>query len=344
MSSIFPAYAQVHPSFMEPDILLQYNQVSGFVELLAGRKPRVKIDTEDQYIYIKGLRMRSSVETGQATGNNLPQASIAPYQISIPTYFIRCRTEYDFHDQAASARWGVPLTPALRLAGRQAIFQQMRNLCLYGRLPSNGEGILNTIGAVAVALPPDTNGNDTISSYDNGQMSVFLLSIVANMKTTAFQMGAPSRVCVLGPQRVLQQWAYFGIVQLTQFQRAGAGSTTTAGVVKDILLSNGDMIDFAYDDTLKGKGGNGTNADIDAIIFTIPEIVKPTTPGINTNAFAQVEPGLDATVLQYMDMAAPVEITMPLAGGATDTLFEIKASPGWGIRPELVTILSAAYQ
>lgn len=340
MASIFPAFAQVHPSFEEPDILLQYGQVSGAFDLLAGKNPRTKIASEDQYVYIKGLRLRTSVETGQGVGNNLPSASIVPFQIETPTYWLRSRTEYDHHDTASAGRWGVGLPNAMRLAGQQGINQQLRNLLLYGRLPSNGEGLVNTIGATATSLPPDSNNNDTIVTYDSGQMGFFLLSLISSIKTRMFQMGQISRIVVCGPQRVLQQWEYVGIVQLTQFQRQGAGSATTGNLVQDILTANGDKIDWSYDDTLIGKGAGG----LDAVVFTIPEIIKPKGPGINTAVFNNVEPGLDACVIQYMDKTAPTEITMPLSGGAVDTVFELKATSGWAPRPEAVTVLSVQYQ
>ncbi len=339
MADIFPAWAMVHPSFLEPDLLLQYNQVSGALDLLAGENPRVKISTQDQYVYIKRLMLRTRTETGQGAGNSLPSASLAADMISTPTYLIRTRAEYDHHDTAAAGEWGVALPQAMRLAGRQGIFQQIRNMTLYGRQPSNGEGLLNVNGGTAVTLPPDSGGHTTITTYDNGEMSFFLINLIASIKTRMFQMGMPSRVSVCGPQRVLQQWAYTGIVQLTQYQRTGAGVATTGGVVADILSRNGDTIDWAYDDTLIGKGAGGT----DAIVFTIPEIIKPVTPGINTNAFAELSPGLDACVLQYMDMAAPREIPTPLSGGALDVVFEQKATSGWAPRPEAVTVLSAAY-
>jgi len=43
-------------------------------------------------------------------------------------------------------------------------------------------------------------------------------------------------------------------------------------------------------------------------------------------------------------MPAPREIPTPLAGGAIDVLSEWRISSGWGVRPEAITILSAAYQ
>ena len=46
----------------------------------------------------------------------------------------------------------------------------------------------------------------------------------------------------------------------------------------------------------------------------------------------------------YMDMAAPREIPTPLAGGAIDVVFEQRATSGWGIRPEAITVISMQYQ
>lgn len=340
MAGLFPAWAVVEPSFMEPDILLQYNQVSGAFSLFAGENPRMKISTEDQYVYIKTLRLTTKTETGQGAANQLPGASIVPGLINTPAYLVQTRAEYDHHDTASAGRWGVGLPNAFRLAGRQGIFQQARNMALYGRQPSNGEGLLNANGATALELPPDSNGRTTIQTYDNGQMAFYLIGLMSTIKVRMFQMGQPSRICVCGPQRVLQQWEYQGIVQLTQFQRQGAGSMTTGEVVQAILKSNGDTIDWEFDDTLIGKGAGGT----DAIIFTIPEIVKPRGSGLNTAAFNTLEPGLDACVLMYMDMAAPREISTPLAGGAVDVVFEEKFTSGWAPRPEAVTILSAQFQ
>ena len=340
MGNIFPAYALVHPSFMEPETIMQYTQVSGAFDLLAGDNPRTKISSEDQYVYIKTLELRTHVSTGQAAGNSLPSASLMARMISTPAYMVRTRAEYDHLDVAASGRWDVALPEAMRLAGRQGIFQQARNLLLYGRLPSNGEGLLNQNGATNVTLPSDSNGNTTVITYDNGQMSFFILGLIANIKTRMFQLGQPSRISVLAPQRFLAQIEYTGIVQVTQFQRPGAGTSTTGEVISAILKGAGDRIDWAADDTLIGKGAGGT----DAIIFTIPEIMKP--PGnekLDTGEFNDLQPGMSATVLQYMDMAAPREITTPLAGGAVDVLFEQKFTSGWAPRPEAVTVLSAQY-
>jgi hypothetical protein len=43
-------------------------------------------------------------------------------------------------------------------------------------------------------------------------------------------------------------------------------------------------------------------------------------------------------------MAAPREIRTPLPGGAIDIVSEMRATPGWGIRPEAITLLTIQYQ
>jgi hypothetical protein len=129
------------------------------------------------------------------------------------------------------------------------------------------------------------------------------------------------------------------IVQLTSYQRPGAGSATAAGVVQNVEGDLGDDIVWAYDDTLVGKGAGGT----DVIVLAMPEVKKPVGRRFNTNEFAQIAPGLEATLLQYIDMSAPVEIPTPLAGGAIDVLSEWRTTPGWPVRPEAVTIINMGY-
>lgn len=339
MANTASSWVTVSPSFIEPDLILQYNQASGAFASLAGSNPLVKLGSEDKYVYIRQLQVRTKVTSGQASGNLLPSADVVPSMIQTPTYLNRSRAEYDHHDTAMMSEWGTSIVEAQRLANRQGHFQLLRNLLLYGNFPSNGEGLLNTNGATAVNLPPDSFGNTTVLTYDNGQMSTFLLQQLLNTKTRTMQLGMPARFVILGPQRVLGQFEYPNIVQLTSYQRPGAGSNTTAGVVKEVAGLNGDTVEWAYDDTLIGQGSGGT----DAVIITMPEIEKPRGAVWNTNEFATLKPGLAACTLMYADVAAPIEIPTPLPGGAIDVLFEMRASPGWGVRPEAVTIVSMTY-
>jgi hypothetical protein len=206
--------------------------------------------------------------------------------------------------------------------------------------PANGEGVLNTPGATTVSLPADSNGNTTFVTYDNGQMAIFLLTLIAGLKTRTMQFGMPNRFVLLGPQRLLGGMATQNIVQLTSYQRPGGGTATTKGLVAAVESDLDDEIIWAYDDTLIGKGAGGT----DAIILAMPEVKRPERRQFSTNEWAKLQPGLEACLLQYTDMAAPVEIPTQLAGGAIDVLSEWRTTPGWTVRPESVTLISMQYQ
>lgn len=338
--NINPSYTQIHPSYTMPEIILQYQQASGAFSLLASGDPQPRLGDGDLAVYLKKADIRTKTSAGQIGYNQLPSVSIQMEQISTPTYMIRTRAEYDHHDTAAAGRWGISLDESQRLGMRQGTFQSMRNALLYGFNPANGEGLTNTPGATAISLPADMNGNNTVVTYDNGAMAVFLLQVVVAIKTRMMQLGMPARVCIVGPQRVLGTMEYQNIVQLTQFQRSGAGSATTKGVINDILDMNDDDLEWSYDDTLIGKGAGGN----DLVIVTIPEVKKPVGSKVNTNEFANVSPGLEACNLMLCDMAAPREIRSPLAGGAIDVLSELRITPGWGIRPEAISLVSMKYQ
>lgn len=339
MANVIGAVTRINPSYFMPEKIMQMQQASGAFDLLASGDPLVRLGEGDLAVYIGRLDVRTQVQTGQFAVNQLPSCGIEYNEISMPTYMIRTRAEYDHHDQAAFGRTGTSLVEAQRLAMRQGIFQQLRNLLLYGANPTNGEGLLNTNGATSVNLPADSNGNTTVSTYDNGQFAFFLLQQIGAIKVRMMQIGMGARISVLTTQRVLEAISYQGIVQLTQFQRVGAGSESIRGMVNTVVGNNADDIEWGADDTLLGKGAGGT----DPIIITIPEIKRPQSK-INTNEFARLSPGLDAVTLQLIDMAAPREITSPLAGGAVDVVSELRTTPGWAVRPEAITIVSAQYQ
>jgi hypothetical protein len=342
MSNYFPAQAKVTPSFSEPDLIITYAQPSGFLAAFAGGKPRVKIGSEDLYVYVNRLDLRTDVQASQAPFNQLPSATLSATYYSTPTYLIRTRAIYDHHDMAAAGHYNVSLPQAQDLASRQGIFQQMRSGAIYGFNPANGEGLLNTAGATQVTLPPDEYGNDTVSTYDNGQMALWMLSQIVNLKQGMFQSGATvgNEIVVIAPQRVALQWQYANIVQVTAYQRDGAGTATIGQVLEKVAQESGDTIRFYYDDTLIGKGAGGT----DAVILTIPEIEQPSIPGINTNVFADVNPNMKAVNLLYADMAAPRKIPTPTPDGGITEVQELRVSSGWGIRPEGLFILNLQYQ
>jgi len=340
MANIAPSWTIVNPSYMEPGIILPYTQASGAFKTVAEEKPLVRLSDGDLYAYIKRIDVRTKVAASQTAANSLPSISTDLSMISTPSYLLRVRGEYDHHDTAAMGRWGLSIVETQRLGMRQGHFQLGRQALLYGMNPAGGEGLVNTNGATTVNLPADTNGNTTVVTYDNGQMAVFLLTQLSALKTRTNQLGIGHKIVLLMPQRIGAAFEYQNIVQLTQFQRAGAGSTSTAGVVKEVAGWNDDDVIWVYDDTLIGKGAGGN----DAVLMVMPEVTKPQGTSVNTNAFAGLAPGIEACTLMYCDMAAPREIPTPIPGGAIDVLSEWRITSGWGIRPEVITIMSMQYQ
>jgi len=341
MSGFAPSYVTVNPHHMMPELIMQYSLASGAFTTLATENPMPRLGEADLYVYAKKVQLTTQVSANQSTANQLPSASVIPSMISTATYRLQTRAQYDNFDEAATGAWGYALPEALRLAARQGIAQQLRNALLYGYNPANGEGLLNTAGATRVNLGADSNGNVGYSTWDSGQLAQFLLNMIGNLKTTTLQIGQPLRLVFLAPQRFIQQISYGGIVSLTQFQRIGAGVETAAGLVETVASwAGGDDVSFAADDTLVGQGYGGT----DAIILVAPELKIPRANAqINTNVFATLTPNQTATTLMLCDVAAPTEIPTPLADGGITTLYTMRSTSGWGIRPEGMTILSAAY-
>ena len=341
MSGFAPSYVTVNPNFMMPELIMQYSLASGAFTTLATENPMPRLGEADLYVYAKKVQLTTSVSANQSTANQLPSASVIPSMISTATYRLQTRAQYDNFDEAATGAWGYALPEALRLAARQGIAQQLRNALLYGYNPANGEGLLNTAGATRVNLGADSNGNVGYSTWDSGQLAQFMLNMIGNLKTTTLQIGQPLRLVFLAPQRFIQQISYGGIVSLTQFQRIGAGVETAAGLVETVASwAGGDDVSFAADDTLVGQGYGGT----DAIILVAPELKIPRANAqINTNVFATLTPNQTATTLMLCDVAAPTEIPTPLPDGGITTLYTMRSTSGWGIRPEGMTILSAAY-
>ena len=335
---IASAYEKVSPSFDEPEILMQYSLPSGFEETLAGGEMRVRLGEDDLVVYARQLNLRTKNAAAQGSMNELPGINIIATLLQTPTYLLKIRSEFDHHTIRQGNNWGFNAVDGYRLGMRQANFQTARDACFYGMNPQNGEGLLNQPGANALNLPPDSNGNTTARTYDNGQMAFFLASQVQQTKTRTLQMGIGKKFTYIGPQRILGPFEY-NVVQLVQFQRTGAGTDSTKGTLDDILMKNKDRLVWCYDDTLIGKGAGGT----DAVILIMPEVTKPTRGTRSTNVFADLTPGAAMCSTQYADFAAPTEIMSPMAGGATDFMMEWRITSGWVPRNQALTIISIPY-
>jgi hypothetical protein len=338
--NISPSYAMINPSRVLPELIVTMAQKSGAWSLLADSAPVQLLGEGDLYAYIRTLDIRTRATAAQAAANMLPSLAMNSGIIGTPTYLCRSRFEFDHHDTAAAGRDGYSLDQAARLGMRQGITLQLRNMLLIGLNPTKGEGLLNQPGITLTNLPPDSAGNTTFQRYDNGEFAFWLLSLISAAKSRMFQLGMPGRIAICAPQRILGPLEWQDIVSLAQFQAAGGGTMSAAGLTDSVANGNGDWIDWVYDDSLQGKGAGGT----DALVLTIPEIKIPEGGGMNTSAFSDIVPNMTATTLMLCDMAAPREIPTPMPGGAIDIVSELRASCGWAPRPEAVTVASIPYQ
>ena len=337
---ITPTVQLVHPSYIEPGVILQQTQASGAFEVLGGAAPLVRLSNVDRMVYVKRMDIRTKVATGQSAFNSLPSVNIEAHMDGTATYLHRVRQEFDHHDSDMASEWGVSIIEAFRLGMQQAHFQNLRNGLLHGYSPQRGEGLLNAPGATQDTLPVDTAGNSTVVTYDPGEMWSFMLGEIAALKTRTNQVGIGIRVVCLTTQRIVAQLSMRQIVEITQWQRAGAGSRTVAGALADVLALNNDEFEFVADDTLIGAGAGGA----DAMIFTIPEIETPKGKQFNTNKFAEVAPNLQACNLQFVNSVAPVEFISPIESNRTDFISEMRSTSGWAIRQQATTIASMQYQ
>jgi hypothetical protein len=341
MGVLAPSFVQVHPSYVMPELLMPFSQASQAFEMLPTGAPLTRLSEGDLYAYIKKIDLRTTIAAGQSAANQLPGVAFDFSQIQAPTYLLRCRAQWDHHDTAAVSKWGVSINEMHRLGMHQANFQLQRNGLIYGFNPANGEGLMNAQNAFQANLPPDSNNNQSVGTYDNGELALWLLSQVSALKTRTNQLGIPRKFVMIGPQEVLGQMEYQNIVSLVQYQAKGAGSTTTKGVFEDVLGMNQDDLTWGYDDTLKGKGPGG----VDVVLLVMPEVEQSKPKGggtINTNVFAKLNPSMSENLLMLNDMVAPREIPTPMVGGALDVVQEMRTTSGWAVRSECISILFMA--
>jgi hypothetical protein len=338
VGNIFNARVIIEPSFMERELIITQAQPSGYFSTLAGGGLRVRLGPIDKVIYMNRLDVRTQVAANQATANKLPSATIVADYIQAATYTLRNRAEYNEFDVAEAGVYTVSLPEAQRLALRQGAFQFIRSAGLYGVNAANSEGLINTPGATTVNLPPDSDGNTTLQTYDNGELVIWFQGLIAAALTRMYRGGVPTRFVIIGPQRDLLQMELQNIVQVTSYQRPGGGTATSAQVIVKVSEEFGYEIEWAFDDTLEGQGAGGA----DAILLVVPEITVATMPQINTNEFATLGPNLKANTLQYADVIAPVEVITPIVEGV-DVTATMRISPGWCVRSQAITIASITY-
>lgn len=339
MSGFAPSITRVDPSMVMPEIVMQYSMASGAFDILPGGAPTVKIGSGDLVVYQKYLRMTSQTQVGQSLAGQMMSSSVTGGYDQMMTYRISSRSQYSYLDTDAASRWGYSLTEALRLSNRQGHAQQLRNMLLYGINAANNEGMTNSPNALTINLGNDSQGNSGYRTWDNGELAIFMLDLISTQKTKMMLLGQPLCTVVLAPQRFIQSLSWTGVVQLTSYQRPGAGSATISEMIIGIAEGvNGDKIVFCQDDTLIGKGAGGS----DLILISNPELTVPDAhKSINTNIFQTLTPNQLSVNMMFTDVAAPTEIPSPMPDGGVTTLYTERATPGWNLRPEGLTLLSA---
>lgn len=333
-----PAFITVNPSIVIPEPIIQFNQRSNFIDLFGQADLIPKLAEGTLQVYAKRISLFTKVAAGQTPANVLPGISATFELLSAPTYTIRARSQYTNNDIVATNNWGVSHVEIEKLGRHQGIFQQIRNAALYGMNPANGEGLINMIGATHTTLPADSYGNTTAKTYDNGEMSQFLVQLIVDIQNRILMTGRGKRFSILGPLRLLNKWQT-DIIQLTQYQREGAGSATVVEMIEKVVSRLGCTLDWGYDDTLIGKGAGGT----DAVIITVPELNLSQQVSVSTDQFSKLANGLTATNAIFSDMTVPMDMMGPLGAEATDVVSQIRITSGWSIRPEALTILSVQY-
>ena len=333
------SWVKTNPSVDIPGLIMPFSQPSGAFNALSGSAPEVRVGDEDLAVYVRNLNIRTATLSGQTGSNQMPGVDIDATYKSTPTYLLRNRVEFDHHESAQAGNWGFPIDAAYTHGMNQGFFQQMRVANLYGMTPSNGEGLLNTAGATTSTLPADPFNNTTFSTYDNGAMYQFLLSQIRQLMAQTYQFGVEQRCVVLGPMREVTLWQT-AVVQLTSYQREGAGSDTIASAVKDVMKKSGVTVEFCYDDTLIGKGAGGK----DAIVITLPDIEVPKVISqVNTNEFSKLQPSITGCNVMYQNVAMPTQKRVNLSMGFVEIMSEIRVTSGWGLRAEAILILSGTY-
>lgn len=337
----FQAFEKITPSFTEPRIILSYAQKSGAFNALSGRKPRMTTAQGDKKVYIHKLDMRSDARVNQSGAESLPTPEFQTTLISTPLYTIRNRAEWDMTDVQHAGNWNVALPEAYTKANRHGQFNVLRRLLLNGVRAGDGEGIINTPNATAVNFTADAQGNATLVTADPDHTFSFLQQLVVDLRSRIMSISQGNiRINFTAPQRVIGRLQQ-SIVEVTSYQRQGAGSASIAGALEETGAWNGTEWEFSVDDTLIGAGAGGA----DLCIVNAPELINPQSgSSINTNEFATLQPSLEDAALQYTDRAAPTEFPTPIPGpGAVDVLYHMEASAGWVVRPESLTLLSIKY-
>ena len=338
--NLFPAQIKRTPSFSDPNVVIQRSQVSGFPALFNGLD--TKLNETDLNVYYDKIAFTTQAQASQNQTGFLPSGSIVASTYGMPVYALKTISIIDREASFSAANYNIGLMEARKLLHRQSIFQAMRQAALFGIIPSNNEGITNSPNVLKQTLPADSFGN-FFQLYNPNELFVYFLNnIIVPLQRATFSGGLRPRIVMLGTQRMLLAMNNAKIVELTSFQREGAG---TASVGSSIVLQGGQgsygyEVQFEFDDTLEGVGPGGT----DILIATIPSLENNPETAFNTNAMsAGLVNEMTDNNKMYISGAAPVEVESPASQGATELYSYLRVTPGVAIKPEATIITYAQF-
>lgn len=344
--SQYPAYVKVSPSHTLAGQVVQQAQLSGWTETLAGGSPRVELSTGDKKVYVPTLQFRGDAKAGQSPTYNLPSLKVAVGYKEAPVYWLQSYATYSAHDVRDAGNWNINHRDVLSLGNLQSFNVLLRNMCLYGLKPSNGEGLMNTPNATVVNPVASSTSKTSFTGYEPHEfVSKVLLPEILALKARMYSYGTPDKVVVIGSQRDIGYLQMIGVVQLANWQSPGGGTDTIAKMAERLAKGAGIEIIWTIDDTLNNSGAvAGGGAKKDRIIITTPEIAATAASQMgSTNVFSTIPGNIAANNIMLVDRAKPSELEGPIPMGQTEIMFEMQSTSGWGLRGEAITILEASY-
>lgn len=340
MSGISPNLQAYNNTYQSPNFLLTKVLRSGAFRLLGEARPRAMPLATPQ-VMIRTLTNRGEAMVGENVTRNLPIGTLPVLgAFYIPTYSIASTVMYNSIDSLRSKENSYDLRSMLDDGMKQTFRLTERNLLIYGAKNAPNEGILNAVGAYAHTLDPDQFGVSNISNMDQGYLATALSGLASDIVQKAMAVGEPTRLVILAPQRIITVLTSRKVVQLTDYQRPGAG-VAGAGEMAAALLANISVnFELAVDDSLIGKGKNGT----DLIIIGVPEI-PPDSGEINsTNAVYAGFPNKEnGCIVQYTDSYMPIAKSAITFPGELQVVYSKNTTSGIVVRPELFSLISVAY-
>lgn len=244
--------ARLHPSAALPGLLVPQVQEVPFEKYIGNATNYGSMSKEAIYL-TSVTNINSETQVGQQWGSQLAKQSYTLGQISAPFYRIDAFVEWNVVEQAKFEELsnGVALLDFLENLAAQGINQRIHEGILYGfdQTADLNQGIL--ANATLTAMPQDSEGNDSLTSYNVGELQAFLTLIIREVMNASYGMLKP--VTIASSSRVIN-YINTAIVPLTQSQLPGSGVDTAAGLLGRTLTWLGaGAVEFVQDNTLEGS-------------------------------------------------------------------------------------------